>query len=224
MRPAPAHPHTCLGNLCRIGLCLVAAAGLCGCTTQPDQLELIPADHVFIGVGEELWFKALPKAENGKRFPKMQASVRWSTSDADIVAIDELGRARSVGPGQAVLTATLGQLKYDVRVEVRVIARIEPAEKSLSLTLATDAEGNFIREGRTLGAAIYDTLDRRLEGVKPRLRCLDENVCRTANDQVLPVDFGTTTLELRSEQATASIPVEVVPPTGPAKRGAVNAR
>lgn len=216
MRPAPALSTALLGTLRRLGLCLVAAAALCGCTTRPDQLELTPRDHTFIGVGEELWFKALPKAENGKRFPKMQASVRWHTSDESVVTVDEVGRARSVGPGQAVLTATLDQLKYDVRVEVRVIARVEPAEKSLTLTLATDADGNYVREGRAIDATIYDTLDRRLEGLKPRLRCLDENVCRTANEQVLPVDFGTTTLELRSENATARIPVEVVPPAGAA--------
>ncbi|MDR0966779.1 MAG: Ig-like domain-containing protein [Myxococcales bacterium] len=182
-----------------------------GCTTRPDRLELTPPDHLFMGVGQELWFKAMPLSDSGKRFPKLQAKVRWTTSDASVVPIDTLGRAQSVAPGQAVLTATLGDLKAEARVEVRVVARVVPTEKSLTLTLAMDEAGEYVREGQHLGATVYDTLDRRLEGVKPRLRCLDENVCRTSNDLVLPVDFGKTTLELRSESATATIPVEVVP-------------
>lgn len=220
MRPAYARSTARPGAPARLGLCLaafVAFTALSGCTTRPDQMELTPPDHVFTGVGEELWFKALPKAKNGKRFPKLQADVRWSTSDESVVAIDAVGRARSVGPGQAVLTATLGKLKYDAHVEVRVIARVVPAVESLTLTLAMDAEGNPVREAKTVSATVYDTLDRRLEGVKPRLRCLDENVCRTSNDQVLPVDFGKTTLELRSEKATTRIPVEVVRATAAQK-------
>ncbi len=222
MRPAPAHPTARPWSSRSLAVCLCAALSLAAsaCTTRPDQLELMPADHVFIGVGEELWFKALPKAENGKRFPKMQADVRWTTSDAAVVAIDALGRARSVGAGQTVLTATLGELRYGARVEVRVVDRIEPAEASLTLALSKDEDGNFVREGKTLGATVYDTLGRRLEGVRPRLRCLDESVCRTANDRVVPVDVGKTTLELRSETVTAIIPVEVVPLPGQGRRGA----
>ena len=207
-------------RLARAGCLGLWAALLCaGCTTHPDQLELAPKDHVFIGRGEALWFKALPKAENGKRFPKLQADVRWTSSAPDVVAIDELGRATSVGPGQAVLTATLGELRYEARVEVRVIARVEPAETSLTLTLATDESGEFVRTPHALAATVYDTLDRKVEGQRPRLRCLDENVCRTSNDQVLPVDFGKTTLEVRAEGAIATLPVEVVP-AADAKKGA----
>lgn len=222
MRPASVHSFDRIERLgytstLLMGLLWIALST--GCTTRPDSLELTPKDHVFTGVGTEMWFKALPKAENGKRFPKLQADVRWTTSDPNVVTIDRNGLSRAVGPGQAILTATLNDLKYDVRVEVRVIARIEPVESLLTLTLTTDETGEFIREGRAVEAVVYDTLDRRLEDSKPTLRCRDENVCRTSNDHVLPVDFGKTSLELRLENAIATIPVEVVPAPNATKKG-----
>jgi|GEM_PF-1513078 Bacterial Ig-like domain (group 2). len=200
-------------GLVRLASALLASAALtaaAGCTTQPAKLELEPKEHTFNGIGENLWFKALPKAENGKPFPKLQADVRWTSSDPGIVSIDAHGRAQAVGAGQAVLTATLGTLKYDARVEVRSEGRIEIEGGEITLTLSVDEFGDPVREPVTVKAAVFDTLGRKYEGRKPVLRCADENVCRTSNDKVVPVEPGETRLIASSGSASAEIPVKVV--------------
>lgn len=203
----PRHGFAQLAAMYLAAAALIFAAG---CTTQPSKLELEPKDHTFNAIGENLWFKALPKAENGKTFPRLQADVRWTSSDPSIVSVDAHGRAQATGAGQAVLTASLGSLKYDARVEVRSEGRIEIEGGEITLTLSVDDFGDPVREPVTVKAAVFDTLGRKYEGKKPVLRCADENVCRTSNDKVVPVEPGETRLIARSGSAEASVPVKVV--------------
>ena len=190
--------------------CAALISSASGCSNQPSKLELEPKDHTFNAIGENLWFKALPKAENGKTFPKLQADVRWTSSDPGIVSIDAHGRAQAVSAGQTVLTAALGDLKYEARVEVRSEGRIEIEGGEITLTLSVDEFGDPVREPVTVKAAVFDTLGRKYEGKKPVLRCADENVCRTSNDKVVPVEPGETRLIAKSGTAEAEIPVKVV--------------
>lgn len=197
-----------LGHLSRALLC-AAAVLAAGCTTKPDQLEPDPASYTFYGVGQDAWFKAVPRIAKGKRFTKMEADVVWESADASIVTVDVHGKAVSVGPGQTVLKASLGSLSYEVPVEVRVIGEVRLDVDSLTLTLTGD-EDEIIRNGATVTGEVFDTLGRKIEGKQPAFSCKDENVCRTSNGQVVPVEAGETLLVARSEKAVKEIPVKVV--------------
>jgi Big-like domain-containing protein len=48
-------------------------------------------------------------------------AVSWRTSDAAVVAMDSLGQATGMSPGEATLTAAFGELQAGLRVEVAAV-------------------------------------------------------------------------------------------------------
>ena len=102
----------------RAALMAILALVSTACANKPDYLDMQPKEHVFKGVGDELWWKAVPTKHKGKAFPKMQPEVSWATSDAKVATVDAEGKVRSVGPGQATITATLREMKEIGRAHV----------------------------------------------------------------------------------------------------------
>ena len=201
-----------LGKIQAALFCTLLAASipsLTGCTKNPNELELKPANHTFIGIEQNVWFEAVPRMRGGQRFPKLAADVRWTSADESIVKVDSHGRATSVGPGTTFLKASYGSMQYEIPVEVRVVGKIELNVDSVSLAVTGD-EDEIIRTPVQITGAVFDTLGRKIEGLKPILSCKDENVCRTSNDSVIPVDAGETVLTARLERAESRIPVKVV--------------
>jgi hypothetical protein len=186
----------------RVTIMAVAALSLAACA-KPDFLEVTPKEQVFKSVGSELWFKALPKSREGKVFHKQQGEVRWTTSDPKVVTVDEVGKARSAGPGTATLTATLGELKAEVQVEVVTVGKVtaEPTE------LTFEARG----EPKPLTIKVFDYLGRELKDRSPLARCENEDVCRTSNLGVHPVDPGETLVRVTAEGQETTVQVKVEP-------------
>ena len=188
---------------------LAAQTAASGCAKTPNELEIKPESHTFAGVGQNLWFEATPRVRNGQRYPKLMADVRWTSDDPAVVEVDIHGRATSTGAGKTNLTAAYGNMTYRVPVEVQVVDKIELGISSLELAV-TGTESEIVRTPAVIESAVFDTLGNKLIGQKPVLACEDENVCRTANEKVVPVDAGETYLTARLGGAQAKIPVKVV--------------
>ncbi|MGI5861924.1 MAG: Ig-like domain-containing protein [Myxococcales bacterium] len=186
---------------------LIAALALAAAACQkPEYLDMQPKEHVFKGIGDELWWKAIPKSRQGKSFQKQQSEVRWATSNSKVAIVDEVGKVHSVGPGQATITATLGELKAEARVEVVTVAKVTVTPTELSL----EARG----EPQPLTITVYDYLGRELKDRMPLVRCENEDVCRISNLGVHPVDPGETVVAISAEGQRAEVKVTVVPAKG----------
>ncbi len=170
------------------------------CATEPDHLQMEPKEHVFKRVGEDLWWKAVAVNKQGRALPKLTA-MSWSTSDAQVVTVDSVGRVRAMGPGHATLSARLGKLVADAEVEVEVVERVAVEPGELSLKAWGDPKPIAIR--------VFGPNGRELKGRLPMARCMDEEVCRATSSEVHPVDPGKTTLVVSAEGKKVEIPVTV---------------
>jgi hypothetical protein len=189
----------------RVTLIAALALGAVACQ-KPEYLEMQPKEHVFKGIGDEMWWKAIPKSRRGKSFQKQQGQVSWKTSDAKVAIVDEVGKVHSVGPGQATVTATLGELKAEARVEVVTVGKLAVTPTELSL----EARG----EPQPLTITVFDYLGRELKDRMPLVRCEDEDVCRISNLGVHPVDPGETVVAVSAEGQRAEVKITVVPAEG----------
>lgn len=170
------------------------------CAGQPDHLQMNPKEHVFKRIGEDLWWKAMAVNKQGRALPK-ETAMGWQTSDPKVATVDSVGRVKAVGPGSATITARLGAVSAEALVEVVVVDRVSvtPAE------LTFEARG----EPKKIAIRVLDAGGRELRDRMPVARCLNEEVCRTASDQVHPVDPGQTSLVVSAEGKKAEIPVTV---------------
>jgi hypothetical protein len=188
----------------RMTACLFALVLLAGCAgcEPPARLELEPKEHTFKRPGEDVWWKMVAKAENGKILHKITGS--WSSSDEKVITVDSKGRVKAVGPGVARVIASYKDLRAEAAIEVIAVGKVtvEPVE---GLTL--DARG----EPKPIVIKVYDVKGRPLNDRIPNARCQNETICRVFPDGVRGVDSGETTLVVTAEGSTAQMPIKVLP-------------
>ncbi|HEU5040919.1 MAG TPA: Ig-like domain-containing protein [Gemmatimonadales bacterium] len=63
-------------------------------------------------------FRAVAQVLDARGHPIAGAPVRWSAGDAAVAAIDSLGEVEGTSPGRSVITASAGDLRADLPVEV----------------------------------------------------------------------------------------------------------
>lgn len=170
-----------------------------GCTPEPDYLEMEPKGHVFKRPGEDLWWKAVAKKRDGRTLHKVQVS--WRSSDDRVVTVDEVGRVKAVGAGRATVYAVAGKVEAEANVEVVAVGKlvVEPTELKL------EARGEPV----PLTITVYDQEGRLLKDRMPFARCEDEDVCRTSERGVHPVDPGQTRVVVTAEGQKAEVAVTV---------------
>jgi len=186
------------GSALVFGLSLALVAGAC---SKPDFLEMNPKEHTFKRTNEELWWKATAKTRQGQVLHKEK--VTWSSSDEKVAKVDFAGRVTSMGPGRATIIARSGEVKAEALVEVLTVGRVEVEPKELTLK----ARG----EPQAVTVKVFDYQGRPLADRLPMLRCQNENVCRTSQAGVVPVDPGETVLVVSADPAKTEIPIKVVP-------------
>ena len=127
-------------------------------TVSPEALE-------FSALGDTLQLGAEPVDANG--YPVEGATVRWASGDTAVAVVDPSGLVRSVGNGEAVVTATAGSVSGTAEVMVaQVVTAVTVSPEALEFSALgdtlqlgaepVDANGHAV-EGATVMWASGDT-------------------------------------------------------------------
>jgi uncharacterized protein YjdB len=106
----------------RAVLCLLLA-GAAACARKPASIQVSPRKVLLYGIERSQRLAAQPLDSKGQ--PVEGGRVTWTSSKADVAAVDEAGRVVAKGEGKASVTATLGVISTEVPVEVIDAAAIE---------------------------------------------------------------------------------------------------
>jgi hypothetical protein len=184
-------------------LALLAAAGC----DKPARIEMDPASLRFGVRGQTAKVHATPVAKNGKPVPD-QICAWSSTNDAVAKASGPHndGTVTATGPGTAVVRCSIGDVRGEVPVLVRVVSKVtaSPARAALKMT---DEPAPF-----RLEVAAFDETGAPVQGRVATSRCANEGVCRgDGRAQLWAVGPGETTAVVEVEGArSAEIAVSVV--------------
>lgn len=184
----------------RTALAILSLTALCGCE-RIDYIELAPAEVTFKQANNSAWLEAKCMARNGVRAVK--ARVEWSTKDPAIATVDNKGLVKPVADGETEVIAKVGDVEARVPVRVIYVDRItvEPAELTLKDT--DDAAKVKVTAYRKDGKVITD----RATTFTSR----DLKIVRVAGEGALmPLDPGTTTVDVQVDGAKSSLSVTVV--------------
>ena len=124
-----------------------------------------PAALEFSALGDTLRLAAEPVDANG--YPVEGATVRWASGDTAVAVVDPSGLVRSVGNGEAVVTATAGSVSGTAEVMVaQVVTAVTVSPEALEFSALgdtlqlgaepVDANGHAV-EGATVMWASGDT-------------------------------------------------------------------
>ena len=142
-------------------------------------------------------------AEDDRR----QDPVQWTSSDASVVRVSEMGLVEAVGPGRATLTATASVGDQGARVQVPV----EVVDTPVAEVVIEPAEIRA-RQGDVIDFSVraYDAEGREIEGIEPTwtlapgqglLNPSGRFVGYEAGDYTVMASFGT-------RSATAAVTLE----------------
>jgi hypothetical protein len=181
---------------------LLLALAACG---GPTRIDLEPGSVQLFGRGQTATVHALPREKSGRPVP---AEVcRWSISDEKVASVS--GRhneatVTSVGPGSATLICALGDLRAQLPVSVRTVARLAVTPPRVELLLADESRP------LALSVQVVDDQGAPVAGRLVFTRCQDEEVCRgDSRGQLWATGAGHTTATAEVEGAKATVEVSV---------------
>lgn len=184
-------------------LVLLSAAA---CDT-PARIEMDPTALRFGLRGQTAKVHASPIARNGKQMPDQICA--WSSTNEAVAKVSgphNDGTVTAMGPGSAAIRCVIGDVRGEVPVQVRVVAKVtvSPARASLKVT---DEPAPFVLE-----VVAFDDAGVPVLGRVAMSRCADENVCRgDGRGQLWAVGAGATTALVEVEGARSpEIEVTVV--------------
>jgi len=188
---------------------VLAAVSSFGCAPNPASVEISPPDMVI----NELTAapKVSARALDAKDQPIEGAVFQWSTSDANVVAIDPASGALTVkGSGRAEITATIGAASGSATVTVGLFKELMTDPKKLELRIG---------QAPRLSASILDETGAQVDGViewasaDPKIATID-----IERGEVHGISPGKTIVTATAKGLKAEVPVEVMKP-GPAELG-----
>lgn len=194
--------RTAMKPLCLTGLVLAAAA-FSACE-KVDYIELTPSDVIFKQPNNQVWMEAACMARNGVRAVK--ARVVWSVADPSIAEVNEKGLLKPKASGDTEVIAKYGDVEARAPVHVIFVERIEVAPKEVVTKEGADA---VALEVKAFGKDGREITDR-----SPALSSQDKKVAQiVGKGGILPLDPGTTTIDVQVDGAKASVKftVEVDP-------------
>jgi Bacterial Ig-like domain (group 2) len=103
-------------RLVRIWLAVALALPATGCGRKPTTVDVSPKKLKIYGVDntQRLTARILDK----KGLPVEQGTISWSSSKADVAAVDSSGRVTAKGSGKTMIVARFQKLETQVPVEV----------------------------------------------------------------------------------------------------------
>ncbi len=174
-------------------LALAAAA----CRPAPARVETEPSTLRFGVRGQTARIHARPIARNGTPVPDQVC--RWSSTDEKVVTVSGPANDATVtaaGPGSAAVVCAIGDLRAEVPVQVRVVAKVTVRPDRADLKV-TDEPAPF-----PLEVAAFDDAGAPVLGRVALSRCADETVCRgDGRGQLWAVAPGRTTAFVEVEGA-----------------------
>lgn len=167
------------------------------CRPAPARVETEPTNLRFGVRGQTAKIHATPIARNGARVPDQVC--RWSSTDEKVATVSgphNDATVTAMGPGAAAVVCAIGDLRAEVAVQVRVVAKVTVQPNRADLKV-TDEPAPF-----PLEVAAFDDAGGPVLGRVALSRCTDENVCRgDGRGQLWAVAPGTTTAFVEVEGA-----------------------
>ncbi|MBI5481564.1 MAG: Ig-like domain-containing protein [Deltaproteobacteria bacterium] len=141
---------------CLAGLLALA----CSCTQSVKTVTVDPEAETLGTKGARATFRAILKDAQGQRVmdPLPAQRPKWTSSAPLVATVDETGRVTAQKSGEAVITATVGELKAEGKVKVSIPATVivtpatlefkEPGKTaSLEVKVADDAGNPLAAKG-----------------------------------------------------------------------------
>jgi hypothetical protein len=174
---------------------------------KPVRVEMEPSALRFGVRGQTAKVHATPFTRNGKQAPDNVCA--WSSTNeavAKVAGPHNDGTVTATGPGNASIRCSIGEVRGEVPVSVRIVAKVTAGPERASLKV-TDEPAPF-----PLTVAAFDDAGAPVLGRVATSRCADENVCRgDARAQLWAVAAGKTTAYVEVEGArSGEIEVSVV--------------
>jgi hypothetical protein len=191
----------------RATLALAALLSAAACRPQAARVETEPSTLRFGVRGQTAKVHASPIARNGTKVPDQVC--RWSSTDEKVATVSgphNDATVTAVGPGNAAIVCAIGDLRAEVPVQVRVVARVAVKPERADLKV-TDEPAPF-----PLEVAAFDDSGAPVLGRVALSRCADESVCRgDGRGQLWAVAAGKTTAFVEVEGSkSGEIAVSVV--------------
>lgn len=165
-----------------------------------DYIELAPSEVVFKQPNNQMWMEAKCMARNGVRAVK--ARVSWSVKDPSVASVDGKGLLTPKADGETEVIARVGEVEARAPVQVIYVDRVEVEPRVLTVTEGAEAVKLTIKAFRKDGKPITDR--------SSTLTAADKAIAQIVGDgAILPLDPGTTTVDVQVDGARASVQVIV---------------
>jgi hypothetical protein len=182
----------------RLGLTLLAVVA-CACD-KVDYIEIVPADVEFLSRGESKNLSAKCMSRAGNRAER--AVPTWRVKDPEIAEINAKAQLKPKKSGVTEVIAKYDDVEAAIPVRVKFVEKIEVQSPTITLVEGGDAQPIRLKflglDGKDLGkrGATYAVKDKAIATI-------------VGGDSVLPLDPGTTTVDIQVDGITASVGVTV---------------
>ncbi len=171
-------------------------------------VEVTPSGHTFTSLQETMTLSATVRDFRGEVRPEI--GVTWSSSDPSVAVVDATGLVRSMAPGSAVLTASVGALSASASVTV--------AQEAAGVVIVESTDEIERGEGAVFIAHVVDANGWWVFGPVVSWSSSDPSVVHVEpNGQATALASGTATLTASwnglSEAVEVHVPMVVVAPT-----------
>jgi hypothetical protein len=185
----------------------ISLLALAACGGRAERVELQPASLRFGLRGQTAKVHAAPFARSGKKVPDQ--ICKWSSSDERVATVSAPANdavVTAMGPGSARVRCTIGDLRAELDVLVRVVSKVTVAPERVELKMLDEPTPVALQV-----TAVDDT-GAPVLGRAVFSRCANEDVCRgDGRGQLWAVGPGETTATVDVEGArSGDVRVRVV--------------
>ncbi|MFZ5444066.1 MAG: Ig-like domain-containing protein [Myxococcota bacterium] len=181
-------------------LALLSAVVLLSACERVDYIEIAPSEVVFKQPNNQVWLEAKCMARNGVRAVK--ARVSWTVKDESVAKVNDKGNLTPVGDGDTEVIAKYENVEARIPVQVVYVDRIEVEPKQLTIKDTAEPAKLTVKAFRKNGKPITDRT--------VTLTAADKKIVQVVADNgLMPLDPGTTTVDVQVDGARASVQVTV---------------
>lgn len=178
----------------------IVSVVLCSACEKIDYIELAPTEIVLKQPNNQVWVEAKPFSRAGNR--AKHATIDWSVADGSIAAVSGKGQVTPVADGDTEVIARIGDVEARVPVRVIYVDRVEVEPAELIVTEGSEAAKVTVKAFRKNGKQITDRSVVMKTG--------DKTIAQVVGTgQILPLDPGTTTIDVQVDNAHTSFKVTV---------------
>jgi hypothetical protein len=178
----------------------IASVLLLSACEKIDYIELVPSEVVFKQPNNEKWMEAKCMARNGVRAVK--ARIVWSVKDPAVATVNEKGLLKPAGDGDTEVIARVGDVEARVPVTVIYVDHLEVEPRQLTIKEGAEAVKVEVKAFRKNGKPVTDR--------STVLTAADKKIVQiVGGGAILPLDPGTTTVDVQVDGAHASVQVTV---------------